>query len=70
MCLKLSSTNIAQDVFPVPSPIPADPTLTIEELFAGNCPPNHDPQTVLVLHVSDLRRELECAIRARGYIPA
>ena len=68
--LELSFTNIVQDVFPVPDPAPADPTLTIEELFGGQCPPDHNPQTMLVLKVDTLRHCLQKVIIQRGYISA
>ena len=57
-------------MFPVPNPIPADPSLTIEELFAGDCPPGHNPEAVLVLNLDALRYELEMDIKGRGYLPA
>lgn len=57
-------------MFPVPNHIPADPILTIEEFFAGHCPPDHSPETELTLEVGDLRRELERSIIECGYLPA
>ena len=57
-------------MFPVPDPEPANPTLTMEELFAGNCPPGHNSETKLTLDVGKLRGELEKFITERGHLPA
>ncbi|KAG0642495.1 hypothetical protein HOY80DRAFT_1036437 [Tuber brumale] len=57
-------------VFPNPGPGQQDPTLTIVELFGGQCPPNHDPQTVLPLELEILRENLETAIIHYGSHPA
>lgn len=57
-------------MFPVPDPIPADPTLTMEELYAGYCPPGNNPGTVLTLRVDRLRHTLSMFIIERGYLPA
>ncbi|KAG0633848.1 hypothetical protein HOY80DRAFT_1141112 [Tuber brumale] len=58
------------DVFPIPDPLPPDPTLTIEELFGGQCPPNHPPQTNLPLEIDWLRRAVEANLVSDGYQPA
>ncbi|PUU79832.1 hypothetical protein B9Z19DRAFT_1063949 [Tuber borchii] len=39
------------DLFPVPNPVPANPTLTIEELFGGCTPSGHIPETKLTLEL-------------------
>lgn len=57
-------------MFPVPDPVPANPTLTTQELFAGHCPPGNNSETELTLEVGKLRRKLEKFIIARGYLPA
>ena len=57
-------------MFPVPNPMPADPTLTMDELFSGYCPPGINPETELTLEVSGLRRELKWTITENGYLPA
>ena len=46
-------------MFPAPGSVPEDPTITIEELFGGLCPPGYNPATVLTLRVGELRREIE-----------
>lgn len=57
-------------MFPVPEPEPANPTLMMEELFAGHCPPGHNSETKLTLDVGKLRRELEKWIIKGGHLPA
>ena len=57
-------------MFPVPDPEPANPTLTMEELFAGHCPPGHNSETKLTLDVGKLRGELKKFITERGHLPA
>lgn len=57
-------------MFPVPNTKPANPTLTMEELFAGHCPPGHNSKTKLTLDVRKLRRELEKWIIMGGHRPA
>lgn len=57
-------------MFPVPDTEPANPTLTMEELFAGHCPPGHNSETKLTLDVRKLRRELEKWIIMGGHRPA
>ncbi|PUU82216.1 hypothetical protein B9Z19DRAFT_1062029 [Tuber borchii] len=47
------------EVFPAPGSVPEDPTITMEELFRGLCPPGYNPATVLTLRVDQLRREIE-----------
>lgn len=47
----------------------ADPTLTIEELFAGRCPPRHNPETELVMNVGDLRDVLGLFMTRDKYLP-
>jgi len=57
-------------VFPVPNPIPADPTITMDEIFSGHCPPGLNPETMLGLGVDDLRRNLKMVMAKSGYVPA
>jgi len=57
-------------VFPIPSQTPTDPTLTIEELFGGQCPPGLYPHTRLTLEVGTLRRMIESYLMSDGYLPA
>ncbi|KAG0634123.1 hypothetical protein HOY80DRAFT_1140931 [Tuber brumale] len=61
---------LKRDVFPVPDPVQPDPTLTIEELFGGQAPPNHEPQTILPLDIGRLRRVVEANLISDGYVPA
>ncbi|KAG0637832.1 hypothetical protein HOY80DRAFT_226334 [Tuber brumale] len=58
------------NVFPIPNPIPPDPTLTLGELFGGQCLEGHDPQTVLPLEVGRLRRVLQTSFISDGYLAA
>ena len=57
-------------MFPIPDPMLPDPTLTIEELFGGECPLGLDPHTALILEVGSLRRILETMLVRDGYLPA
>ena len=50
--------------------MPPDPTLTIEELFGGQCPPGLDPHTPLKLEVGSLRRIINSMLVRDGYLPA
>ncbi|KAG0136708.1 hypothetical protein HOY82DRAFT_589391 [Tuber indicum] len=58
-----------RDIFPIPEHPEPDPTLTIVELFGGQCPPNH-PSTILPLGLNSLRRVVEANLRSDGYRPA
>ncbi|KAG0128494.1 hypothetical protein HOY82DRAFT_522314 [Tuber indicum] len=57
-------------VFPNPNPPQQDPTITILELFGGQPPLNHNPQTVLPLELEILRENLETALIRYGCHPA
>lgn len=46
-------------MFPAPGFVPEDPTITIMELFGGQCPQGYNPATMLPLRVGKLRREIE-----------
>ncbi|PUU77713.1 hypothetical protein B9Z19DRAFT_1127966 [Tuber borchii] len=64
------ATTTQIEVFPVPNPIPADPAITMDELFSGYSPSGLNPETELILNVGDLRRVLKTNIIKRGYLPA
>ena len=49
--------------------MPADPTLTMDELFSGHCPPGHSPETELCMNVGDLRDVLKLFMTKDGYLP-
>ncbi|KAG0135871.1 hypothetical protein HOY82DRAFT_628693 [Tuber indicum] len=75
--LQISHTTPGADVtinrmnlFPIPNPLPADPTVTIHELFGGQCPEGHDPHTVLQLDVGALREAIETNLISDGYLAA
>jgi len=50
--------------------VPVDPTLTMDELFSGDCPPGLNPETELTLEVGDLRDVLKLFMTRDGYLPA
>ena len=48
----------------------ADPTLTMNEVYAGVPPPGVNPQATLPLYLAGLRVGIEVCIREAGWIPA
>ncbi|PUU82732.1 hypothetical protein B9Z19DRAFT_1120321 [Tuber borchii] len=64
------ATVTRQNLFPIPALLPPDPTLTMEELFGGQCPPGLGPRTTFTLEVGSLRHIVETTLISDGYCPA
>ncbi|CUS12161.1 unnamed protein product [Tuber aestivum] len=73
MCRNLKGGEICRrkiSIFPVPEAVEVDPFITVDELFAGSCPMDLDPETHLLLPIQNLRTAFKREILACGKRPA
>ncbi|RPB04943.1 hypothetical protein L873DRAFT_1186548 [Choiromyces venosus 120613-1] len=57
-------------ILPVPVDPPPNPSISLDEFYAGDCPPTMDPATHVPLDLARLRVRAAQEIEERGNIPA
>ncbi|KAG0128413.1 hypothetical protein HOY82DRAFT_621732 [Tuber indicum] len=65
-------TTLFQDyhIFPIPQLRFEDPSISLDEFYAGHCPPTMDPETEIPLNLATLRSTAAVYIREQGSQPA
>ncbi|PUU78626.1 hypothetical protein B9Z19DRAFT_1126485 [Tuber borchii] len=62
--------HYASPIFPAPPQRQDNPSISLDEFYAGACPPKIDPATAIPLDLELLREEAGFYIRKQGHIPA